>query len=89
MKNDILIRVYLDKKFLLAFRLLMFFVVFYFLWPLYGALSDGYVIVKGSKRVAGQFSFYSYLIKELLIASLFIWLGTGGAREKGADERGE
>lgn len=89
MKSDALMRVYLEKKFLLAFRLLMFFVALCFLWPIYGAFNDGYVIVKGSKRMAGQMSFYSYLMKELLIAGLFIWLGTGGAREKKPDAKVE
>lgn len=89
MKSNVLMRVYLEKKFLLAFRLLMIFVALYFLWPIYGAFNDGYVIVKGSKRMEGQMSFYSYLIKDLLIAALFIWLGTGGAREKKPDDKSE
>jgi len=86
MKSDTLICVYLEKKFLLAFRCLMIFVALFFLWPIYIAFNDGYVIGKGSKRMASELSFYSYLLKEFFIASLFIWLGTGGAREKKADE---
>ncbi len=86
MKSDTLICVYLEKKFLVAFRCLMIFVALSFLWPIYTALNDGYVMTKGSKSIAGQPSFYLHLLKELLIASLFIWLGTGGAREKKADE---
>jgi hypothetical protein len=67
----------------------MFFVAVFFLWPIYSAYDDGYVIVRGSKRMAGELSFYSYIIKQLLIAALFIWLGTGGSREKKPDDKSE
>lgn len=89
MKNDILIRVYLEKKFLLAFRMLMIFVALYFLWPVYNAFDNGYIIAKGSKNSINDPSFYFFVFKELLIAALFIWLGTGGAREKKPDDKSE
>ena len=89
MKKDTLIRVYLEKKFVLAFRLLMIFVALFFLWPIYDAFNSGYVVAKGSKRMEGEMSFYTYLIKELVIAALFIWLGTGGVREKEAADKTE
>ncbi len=89
MKSDILIRVYLEKKFLLAFRLLMLFVALYFLWPVYKAFDQGYIIAKGSKSSINDTSFYFFVFKELLIAALFIWLGTGGSKEKKTDDKSE
>lgn len=82
MKNDVLIHVYLEKKFLLAFRFLMIFVALYFLWPIYNAFDKGYIIAKGSKSSMNDMSFYSFVFKDLLIAALFIWLGTGGAERR-------
>lgn len=58
-----------------------------FLWPMYNALDNGYVMVKGDKRLIGEPSFYSYFIKEIFISLLFIWLGTGGACEKKSDQK--
>jgi hypothetical protein len=89
MKNDVLIHVYLEKKFLLAFRFLMIFVALYFLWPIYNAFDKGYIIAKGSKSSMNDMSFYFFVFKDLLIAALFIWLGTGGAREKKLDDKSE
>lgn len=89
MKNEHIMRVYLEKKFLFSFRLLMFFAATFFLWPIYDAFNDGYVVVKGVKRLEGQESFYSYLIKEAAIAAMFIWLGTGGVREKKDSDKTE
>lgn len=89
MKKDALIHVYLEKKFLWVFRLLMIVVAMCFMWPIYDAFNDGYVTINGSKWMNGQMSFYTYLIKYFLIAALLIWLGTGGARQKKSDDKTE
>jgi hypothetical protein len=87
MKKYSLIHVCFEKKFLLVFRLLMIVVALCFLWPIYNAINDGYVTIKGSKWINGQMSFYTYIIKYFVIAALFIWLGAGGARKKESDDK--
>lgn len=89
MKNDSLMQVHLEKRFLLAFRLLMFFVASLFLWPVYEAFNNGHVVTKGDKELEGSLIFYLYILKQLIFAGLFIWLGTGGAREKKPDDKTE
>lgn len=82
MKDDLLMHVYLEKKFLLVFRLLMFLIVSLFLWTVYEAFDNGYVETKGNKELEGSLIFYLYILKQLVFAGLFIWLGAGGARDR-------
>jgi hypothetical protein len=82
MKKDILIRIYLDRKYLLAFRILLISISAYFLWEVFIALQQGHTMVKGSESTSNQPSFYIHLLKYIFVFLLFFWLGTGGAKEK-------
>ena len=82
MKKESLITVYVEKKFLLAFRILMLSLAIVFFIPVWNCLDDGYVISKGEKRDTTSMVFFLYILKYLAMSMLFLWLGTGGAKEK-------
>lgn len=67
----------------------MCFVVAIFFNNIYEAFKDGEVAYKGETFLSGTFGFYFYVFCELIIAAVFIWLATGGIKEKvdgGVDE---
>lgn len=75
--------VYLDKKFLLAFRITMLIVSLPFLHDIYTVLSTGVANSGGVITEKGEgWGYYAYLFKKLAFAFLFIWLGTFGAKDK-------
>lgn len=75
--------VYLDKKYLVAFRITMLVVSLPFLNDVYLIIDSGiadsgeYIINRGE-----GWGYYAYLFKKSAFAFLFIWLGTLGAKEK-------
>lgn len=83
-----IIRVFLEKKFLLGFRLIMLLIAMFFLMGAYEIYSSGESFGRGGNHaVLGEsstenFAYYAELIKELVFAILFIWLGTFGSRSK-------
>jgi hypothetical protein len=77
-----LIRVYIEKKYLLSFKVIMIFITLFFLSNIYIAVDDGFVFYKGDKRLLGETLFNMYVLKDLMISSLFLWLATGGSLAK-------
>lgn len=83
MSNRAPLVVYLDKKYLLAFRITMLLVSLPFLHDVYLILASGiadsgeYIVNRGE-----GWGYYAYLFKKSAFAFLFIWLGTLGAKGK-------
>ena len=75
--------VYLDKRYLLAFKICMLLVSLPFLYDVFIILSSGiadsgaYVVKRGE-----GWGYYVYLFKKSAFAFLFVWLGTLGSKEK-------
>ena len=88
MRSDMFIRVYVEKKVLMGYRILMLLIASYFFWSIYVAFDNGFAFSKGRAIPINDSSFPFFVIRELAFASLFIWLGTGGAREKQTDGKG-
>ncbi len=75
--------VYLDKKYLLAFRITMIIVSIPFLQDVYVVLSTGIANSGGVITEKGEgWGYYAYLFKKLAFALLFLWLGSFGAKDK-------
>lgn len=74
--------VYLDKKFLTAFRILMIIVSIPFLHDVYTVFSSEVANSGGVVTKKGEgWGYYAYLFKKLAFAFFFIWLGTFGAKD--------
>ena len=75
--------VYLDKRYLLAFKICMLLVSLPFLYDVFIILSSGladsgeYVVKRGE-----GWGYYAYFFKKSAFAFLFVWLGTLGSKEK-------
>ncbi len=81
-----IIRVYMDKRFLLVFRFLMLLVALFFLAEAYKTYATGESFGRGSNHaILGEsstddFAYYAELVKEFVFGVFFIWLGTLGSR---------
>lgn len=82
MKKEGLVIIFLRKKQLVVFKLLMLLLACICILPIWDGLDNGYVITKGNVREKGSLIFYLYFLKYFLAAMLFLWLATGGSREK-------
>lgn len=82
MRNHKFVVVYLEKKFLFGFRLLMLFVAYVFAMNAYEAIDTSVIRYRGREITSELGAFYLHLLKEVLISLLFLWLATGGAKEK-------
>ena len=89
MKNDMFIRIYVGKKFLMGYRILMLLIASFFLWSIYTAFDNGFAFSKGREIPINDSSFPFFVVREFAFALLFIWLGTGGASEKKADDKSD
>lgn len=88
-----LIRIYIDKKYILAFRIIMLLISWPFVVDVYEIISTGiadtgkYISVKGE-----DWGYYAYLSKKLAFSLFFIWLGSFGVQDKALasdDEKSE
>ncbi|WP_416305883.1 hypothetical protein [Neptunicella sp. SCSIO 80796] len=82
MKKGVLVRIYLEKKYILVFRILMIVISACSLWRIAYVLQQGHVFRNGGEVYSNQPSFYTYLLKFLIMFLLFLWFGTGGVKEK-------
>lgn len=75
--------VFIEKRYLLAFRITMIFISLPFLHDIYTVLatdvadSGRYIAERGE-----DWGYYAYLFKKFAFAFLFLWLGTFGSRDK-------
>jgi hypothetical protein len=78
-----IIKVYLDKKYLLAFRVAMILVALPFILNVYETLTSGVALDGKFTFIQGEhWGYYSYLSKNLAFSFLFLWLGLFGTEEK-------
>lgn len=80
-----LLVVYMEKKYLLGFKLLMMVLAIPVALEIIDIISSGSVVnSKGKELILGEesYAFYSKLIKEIAIFVLFSWLGTFGSKVK-------
>ena len=74
-----LLKVYLDKKYLIPFRLVMLLVSLPFVIDIYVALDTGF----SGGRIAfssGEFGYYSYISKKAAFSAFFLWLASFGSK---------
>jgi len=84
-----LIRVYLEKKYLLAFRAVMLMVAVPFFITVYKALISGSIETRsGAIETLGNGSgFYIIILEKIAFILFFIWIGTFGSAEKKATDK--
>lgn len=85
-ENPMLVRVYVPKKFLLGYRLIMLSVALVFVWDIYSLWDLGYYVSKGVKYYMGSGPFVFYIGRQLIFCLVFLWLATGGTSEKVDDQ---
>lgn len=82
------IRVYIKKKYLLGFRIVMLIVALPFLGDAYNAIITGEILTnRGNLRVLDEtstsnFAYYAALGKEVIFSLFFLWLATFGSKKK-------
>jgi hypothetical protein len=52
------------------------------LLPIWSVYTDGYFITRGIRLPSNNVAVIFYSLKFILLSGFFIWLGTGGAKEK-------
>lgn len=78
-----LIRIYVDKKYLLSFKLVVLILALPFLYKVYDLITTGMVIDGEHTFIKGEDSgFYSYLINYITFSALLLWLGFFGFKDK-------
>ena len=78
-----LIRIFVEKKFLWPLRLVLLSVAIPFLLDAYEVLISGVADNGKIVRIRGQdFGYFLYLGKKVIFAIFFVWLATGGLKEK-------
>jgi len=83
MSRPKLIRIYVEKKFLLPLRIVFLLVAMPFLVDAFEALDSGIAYNGRMVRVRGEgWLYFLFLFRELIFALFFIWLATGGLKEK-------
>lgn len=74
--------VYISKRYLLAFRILMLLIATYFLIDMYEVWIHGIVNQGSVTHIKGDgLGFYSYFLKKVSFTCLFLWLATFGAKD--------
>ncbi len=82
-----LIRVYLERKYLLTFRIVMLLIAMHFVEDLFITISTGVAEVRSSAFIRGEhWGYYAHTFKVSMIVIVFVWLGSFGAKEKAAEE---
>lgn len=82
-----LIRIFVEKKFLLPLRIVLLLVAMPFLFDAYEVLISGVADNGKTVRIRGQdWGYFLYLGKKVAFALFFIWLATGGLKEKEKQE---
>lgn len=77
-----MLRVYLERKYILPFRMVMLLATVPFLINMYDAINTG-IAFSGRYYVEAYTSgFYVYLLKQGAFLLLFLWLGTFGVSKK-------
>ncbi len=81
-----ILRVYLDRKYLVGFRIIMLLVACFFLVEAYEIYSSGEAISRRNVATLGvseseDFAYYSALGKKLAFGLFFTWLGTFGSTD--------
>lgn len=82
MNKEILIRLRIKKKYIVWFRLTMIAFALLSLLPIWNAFADGYFTTRISRYEIGHMATIPFAIKYILISALFVWLATGGVKEK-------
>lgn len=80
--------IYMEKAYILPFRIIMFVVALPFLSDLHQAWSTGVANTSNYPAVRGEnWGFYVYLFKQSAFSFFFIWLGTFGVKDKSQAEK--
>lgn len=88
MSSTRVIRVYLERKFLYAFKVVMILVAVPFALEFYEILTTQKATLRTVTVSQGEhWGFYAELIKNGSIALFFLWLGTLGSKEKMSEPR--
>ena len=78
----------LKKKYVLAFRLLMFVAALPFILGAYDALNLGYIEFRSEIKDTDDLKYYTRLLRDGAFSFFFLWLGTYGV-EAATDEKGD
>lgn len=89
MKEPELIRVYLKRKYVLAFRIVMLLVSWPFIFDVYQVIVAGSANLGTHIAVRGEdWGYYAHLSKKGIFALFFLWLGTFGTKDIATVDKG-
>lgn len=77
-----MLRIYIHKKYLVAFRIVMIIAALPFADNVYDAVTTGTTNLRTDYVTRGEhWGFYANVAKNLAFTFFFIWLATGGTRK--------
>jgi hypothetical protein len=84
-KNFKLVKFYLDKKYIIPFRIIMLSIAVLVLIDIYDGLSTGEIYSRNSNFDKNHWGYYAALFKQSIFAFICSWFGTLGVKKKNSN----